>query len=59
MAGASMTPVGRPEIGTPINVRLGAELLARVDDFAYINGMRRAEAVRHLLADALDKRATA
>ena len=48
-----MTPVGRPEIGTPINVRLGDELLAAVDAKANRLGISRAEMIRMLLADSL------
>lgn len=48
-----MTPAGRPEIGQPINIRLGDELLAAVDAKAYSLGYSRAETIRILLADAL------
>ena len=51
-----MSPVGRPEIGQPINIRLGDELLALVDDYAAHNGQSRAEAVRFLLTVALSER---
>lgn len=48
-----MSPAGRPEIGQPINVRLGDELLAAVDARADQLGMTRAELIRMLLADQL------
>lgn len=51
-----MSPAGRPEIGQPINIRLGTDLLALVDDYAAHNGQSRAEAVRFLLAVALSER---
>lgn len=47
-----MTP-GRPKVGTPINVRLGDELLAAVDAKADRVGMSRAELIRTILTDAL------
>jgi hypothetical protein len=48
-----MSPAGRPEIGTPINIRLGDDLLAAVDAKAYRIGISRAELIRTLLADSL------
>ena len=48
-----MTPVGRPEIGTPINVRLGNDLLAEVDEYASGLGVSRAEAIRQLVRVAM------
>jgi metal-responsive CopG/Arc/MetJ family transcriptional regulator len=50
-----MTPVGRPEIGTPINVRLGDDLLAKVDAHAQAGGVSRASIIRSLVAAALDE----
>lgn len=47
---------GRPEVGAAVNFRLGAELLALVDDYAAHNGYKRAEAIRFLLDVALSKR---
>lgn len=44
---------GRPEIGKPINVRLGDDLLAEVDRFAADTGRNRAEAIRRLVAIAV------
>lgn len=44
-----MTPVGRPEIGQPINVRLGDGLLTRVDAYAATYEISRAEAIRRML----------
>jgi len=46
---------GRPEIGPAIQVRLPAELLRRVEDWAQAQGVSRAEAVRRLLEAALVK----
>ncbi|MUL61064.1 hypothetical protein B5P44_00500 [Mycobacterium sp. CBMA 213] len=43
---------GRPEVGKPINVRLG-DLLADVDDYAADNDLSRAEAIRSLIAIAV------
>lgn len=43
---------GRPEIGAPVQVRLG-DLLPQVDAWATQNGVKRAEAVRRLVATAL------
>lgn len=48
-----MTPVGRPEIGAPINVRLGNDLLAEVDAYAAELGFSRAEAIRQLVRVAM------
>jgi hypothetical protein len=44
---------GRPEIGAPVQVRLGADLLGRVDAWATERGVKRAEAIRQLVASAL------
>ncbi|KZS63109.1 ribbon-helix-helix domain-containing protein [Mycobacterium kansasii] len=44
---------GRPEIGQAINVRLGDELLARVDERAAELGRSRSETIRTLLERAL------
>jgi hypothetical protein len=44
---------GRPEIGSAVHVRLGG-LLTAVDAYAEANGIKRAEAVRRLVADGLD-----
>jgi hypothetical protein len=43
---------GRPEIGGEVKVRLGA-LLPEVDEWAAANGVKRAEAIRRLIGDAL------
>lgn len=51
-----MTPAGRPEVGKPINVRLGDDLLARVDAYAEVEGIKRAEAVRQLVRSGLRKK---
>jgi hypothetical protein len=51
--GQAMSPAGRPEIGQPINIRLGDELLAAVDAKAHRLGISRAELIRTLLADRL------
>jgi hypothetical protein len=47
-------PVGKPEIGGRATVLFGTDLLARVDDYAASRGEKRAEAIRDLLARALD-----
>lgn len=52
-----MTPAGRPEIGTPVNVRLGADLLAQVDQYAAAESVSRAEAIRQLVQRGLRRRA--
>lgn len=44
---------GRPEVGKPINVRLGDELLAQVDAEAKRCGKSRADTLRDLVAQAL------
>ncbi|WP_210731560.1 ribbon-helix-helix domain-containing protein [Mycobacterium intracellulare] len=48
-----MTPMGRPEVGAPINVRLGDELLAQVDAYAAEHGIKRAEAIRQIVQAGL------
>jgi metal-responsive CopG/Arc/MetJ family transcriptional regulator len=48
-----MSPAGRPEIGQPINIRLGDDLLAAVDAMANQRGVSRAEIIREILADHL------
>lgn len=48
-----MTPAGRPEVGKPINLRLGDDLLAQVDIYAVAEGIKRAEAVRRLVTAGL------
>lgn len=48
-----MTPRGRPEIGTPVNVRLGDDLLAEVDEYAVSLGLSRAETIRQLVRVAM------
>ena len=50
-----MSPVGRPEIGQPINIRLGNDLLSRVDAFAEHEHINRAEAIRRLVARGLKR----
>ena len=49
-----MSPAGRPEIGQPINIRLGDDLLSRVDALASDKQISRAESIRRLIAAALD-----
>lgn len=51
---------GRPTIGTPVQIRLPAELLDQLDTWADEHDVTRAEAVRQLvgLAIALDQIAT-
>lgn len=48
-----MTPAGRPEIGQPINIRLGPALLSAVDGKARSIGISRAQVIRTILSDAL------
>jgi metal-responsive CopG/Arc/MetJ family transcriptional regulator len=48
-----MSPAGRPEIGQPINIRLGDDLLAAVDAKAERLRVSRAELIRKILADKL------
>jgi metal-responsive CopG/Arc/MetJ family transcriptional regulator len=45
-------PGGRPEIGVPINVRLGDQLLADIDARAHNLGVSRASMIRTLLTAA-------
>lgn len=51
-----MSPAGRPEIGAPINIRLGDELLAAVDEYADESAIARAEAVRLLVQSGLSNK---
>jgi hypothetical protein len=46
---------GRPEIGEPVNVRLGSDLLAMVDAYASERSISRAEALRRLVTDAVTR----
>jgi predicted DNA binding CopG/RHH family protein len=48
-----VSPAGRPEIGQPINIRLGDDLLAAIDAKADRLGVSRAETIRMLLGDAM------
>jgi Arc/MetJ-type ribon-helix-helix transcriptional regulator len=54
-----MSPAGRPEIGTPVNIRLGNDLLAQVDAYAEAESVKqgrrvnRAEAIRQLVQQGL------
>jgi metal-responsive CopG/Arc/MetJ family transcriptional regulator len=48
-----MAPRSRPEVGAPIHVRLGEDLLAKVDAFAKRASVGRAAAVRSLIRAAL------
>jgi metal-responsive CopG/Arc/MetJ family transcriptional regulator len=50
-----VTPAGRPAVGAPINIRLGSDLLSRVDAFAAREEIARAEAIRQLVAAGLKK----
>jgi hypothetical protein len=47
-----MSPAGRPEIGVPINVRVGDNLLADIDARAYSLGVSRASLIRSMLTAA-------
>lgn len=51
-----MNRAGRPTVGTPINIRLGDELLERVDDYAIRENISRAEAVRQLVQRGLRRK---
>jgi Arc/MetJ-type ribon-helix-helix transcriptional regulator len=51
-----MSNAGRPEVGTPINVRLGNELLTQVDTYAEAEVVSRAEAIRQLVQRGLPRR---
>lgn len=51
-----VTPAGRPEVGRPVNVRLGDELLAQVDAYATAEGIKRAEAIRQLVERGLGRK---
>jgi len=44
---------GRPEVGGPVVVRLGADLLADVDNYAGARNVSRASAIRTLISAAL------
>jgi hypothetical protein len=44
---------GRPEVGGAVHVRLGEDLLARVNVWGACHGITRAEAIRHLLDAAM------
>ena len=50
-----MSPAGRPEVGKPINIRLGDELLARVDAYAARVDLPRAVVIRTLVENGLKK----
>ncbi len=50
-----MSPAGRPEIGQPINVRLGDKLLATLDAYAAREAISRAEALRGVVRAALSE----
>jgi hypothetical protein len=43
-----MTPMGRPEVGKQISVRLGGELLAQADAYAEAQRIKPADAIRQL-----------
>lgn len=47
--------VGRPEIGRPVNLRLGDDLLAEVDAYAETQEIKRPEAVRRLIRLGLER----
>ena len=51
-----MSPAGRPEIGQPINIRLGDQLLEAVDEYATEAVIPRAEAVRTLVQVGLSNK---
>lgn len=45
---------GRPRTGTPVLVRIPADVLARIDELAAKRDMTRAAWIREKLADAAD-----
>lgn len=47
---------GRPRTGTPVLIRIPAELLARIDEMATGALMTRAELIRHLLDYAVSEK---
>ena len=47
---------GRPHTGTPIHIRIPADLLARIDELAADAEMTRAEFIRGLLTHAMGKK---
>lgn len=47
---------GRPEVGKPINIRLGAKLLSAVDQAREVSGQSRADLLRDLVSQALAAR---
>lgn len=51
-----MSPGGRPAVGTPVNIRLGADLLDQVDQYAAAEGISRAEAIRQLVQRGLRRK---
>lgn len=51
-----MTPMGRPVVGAPVNVRLGDDLLTKVDNYAAAEGISRAEAIRQLVRRGLRRK---
>lgn len=51
-----MISPGRPEIGRPVNIRLGEELLTRVDHYAQSVNISRAEAIRELIQRGLRRK---
>jgi|GEM_PF-4672766 len=53
MTELQQTGPGRPAIGGEIKVRLGVDLLATVDEWAGEHGLKRSEAVRELVRQAL------
>lgn len=44
---------GRPEIGSPINIRLGGELLRSLDAYAQETGQTRASLIRQAVSELL------
>jgi hypothetical protein len=46
---------GRPPVGSPIHIRLGAELVKRIDNEAEFFGESRARTIRRLLNLALER----
>lgn len=48
-----MSPVGRPAVGAPINVRLGDDLIADLDTYAARIDISRAEVIRRAVKEFL------
>lgn len=47
--------MARPPIGPPVNIRMTADMVRALDDWADRAGMTRAAAARYLLTDAIER----